>query len=191
MPAPPRLLEKSPDIIRAELAGFPIAAVGAALRFREDGGAASLGALVWEMLAFYRPKTHTAALGTLPPETRFREELGIDSLTLTEMVFKLDDCSACRSSDDFRHGLRAKARVQPDRRGAEIAVERAAALRLDGQPVVALGLQQFETRHRRFAEIERRAARIVAGREAAHAQVGGGPHGQRLLRPRARSLGRG
>ena len=91
MPVPPRLLEKSPDAIRAELAGFPPAAVGAVLRFREAGDDASLGALVLAMLAFYRPKTHTAALGSLPPETRFREELGIDSLTLTEMVFKLDE----------------------------------------------------------------------------------------------------
>ena len=91
MPVPPRLLEKSPDVIRAELAGFPAAAVGAVLRFREDGAAASLGALVLAMLAFYRPKTHTGALDALPPETRFREELGIDTLTLTEMVFKLDE----------------------------------------------------------------------------------------------------
>ncbi len=91
MPAPPRLLEKSPDAIRAELTGFPAAAVGAVLRFREAGDDASLGTLVLAMLAFYRPKTHTAALGSLPPETRFREELGIDSLTLTEMVFKLDE----------------------------------------------------------------------------------------------------
>ncbi len=91
MPVPPRLLEKSPDAIRAELTGFPAAAIGAVLGFREKGDDASLGALVLAMLAFYRPKTHTDALGSLPPETRFREELGIDSLTLTEMVFKLDE----------------------------------------------------------------------------------------------------
>ena len=37
MPVPSRLLEKSPDVIRAELTGFPAAAVESALRFRELG----------------------------------------------------------------------------------------------------------------------------------------------------------
>ena len=49
------------------------------------------GRWCWRCSRFYRPKTHTATLDTLPLETRFREELGIDSLTLTEMVFKLDE----------------------------------------------------------------------------------------------------
>ena len=91
MPAPLRLFEKSPDAIRGELAGFPGPAIEAALRFRESGLADDLHALVLRMLAFYRPKNRTDPVDALVPETRFREELGIDSLTLTEMVFKLDE----------------------------------------------------------------------------------------------------
>ena len=91
MPAPLHLTEKTPDLIRADLAGFPAAAVDAALRFREDGAPGSLEAMVLGMLAYYRPSNRTEPLDAMPPETRFREELGIDSLTLAEMVFKLDE----------------------------------------------------------------------------------------------------
>ncbi len=44
---------------------------------------------------------------------------------------------------------------------AKLAVERAASLGLDRETVVLLRIQQFESRHGRGTETERRAARIV------------------------------
>lgn len=83
--------EKSPAAIRAELAGFPLTAVDAALRFRTSGNAVDFHAMILAQIAFYRPGDRTEPLDSLPPETRFRDELGLDSLTLTEMVFKFDE----------------------------------------------------------------------------------------------------
>jgi hypothetical protein len=58
-----------------------------------------------------------------------------------------------------------------DGRAAELAVERAAALRLHGQAVVLVDVQQLEARHRRARQIERRAARVVERVETAVAQI--------------------
>jgi len=90
-PAAIAFLAKSPAAIRTDLAGFPPAAIEAALRFRESSSPGDFSALILAMIAFYRPGGASKPIESFPPETRFREELGLDSLTLTEMVFKLDE----------------------------------------------------------------------------------------------------
>jgi acyl carrier protein len=91
MPGPLRFFEKSPDQIRLELAGFPALAVEAALRFRALRRLEDLDQIIAGSIALYRPKASQFPLEALSGETRLREELGLDSLTLTEMVFKFDE----------------------------------------------------------------------------------------------------
>jgi len=90
MAAPKKLQEKSPEEIRGELIGFPAPAVDAALAFRETGAIEPLEELVLGVVEFYLPQRRAHPLRGLPPTTRFVEDLGVDSLTLAELAFKLD-----------------------------------------------------------------------------------------------------
>ena len=83
------LIDKTPEEIRCELRGFPSAALAAALTFRLEPTTAHLEAFIVGVIGFYLPKSLTPP--DWLPATRFREDLGIDSLTLTELVFKLDE----------------------------------------------------------------------------------------------------
>jgi len=82
---------KSAAEIRIELAGFPPDSVEAALRFREEENFAHLEAFLVGALAIYLPKGCACPRSPLPPETLLREDLGLDSLSLVEMAFKLDE----------------------------------------------------------------------------------------------------
>jgi acyl carrier protein len=91
MPGPLFFFEKSPDQIRVELAGFPAEAVDAALRFRGERRFADLDDAVTASMRLYVPRGSPFPYNTLSAQTRLREDLGIDSLSLTEMVFKFDE----------------------------------------------------------------------------------------------------
>ena len=56
--------------------------------------------------------------------------------------------------DHAAHWLHLEARRNPDRRAAELAIEWTSALRLHGEAVVLLDVEQLEARHRRIGEIE-------------------------------------
>lgn len=90
MAAPSPFFEKSPDEIRSELVGFPAMTVEAALRFRETRLASDLDTVIVGTIALYDPKS-CKPFDVLSPDTRLREELGLDSLTLIEMAFKFDE----------------------------------------------------------------------------------------------------
>lgn len=91
MPLPPAFLAKSEARIRVELTGFPPAAVEAALRLRDGGPGDALRALLPGMIAFHLPRGQPAPPEPLPDERRLREDLGLDSLALTEMAFKFEE----------------------------------------------------------------------------------------------------
>jgi acyl carrier protein len=85
------LREKSEEQVRDQLRGFPPEAVGAVLRLRENFAAGDLDAALRYILAYYLPKARACSLENVPPETRLREDLGVDSLTMAEAAFKLDE----------------------------------------------------------------------------------------------------
>jgi acyl carrier protein len=91
MPVPAPLLEKSPDDIREELAGFPQATIDAVLRFREVGGVGALGDVILLVIEDYLPREKQQPLAGLPESTRLSDELGADSLLLAEVAFKLEE----------------------------------------------------------------------------------------------------
>src|SRR5438132_10188384 len=63
--------------------------------------------------------------------------------------------------DHAGHRLYFEARRNPDRRAAEFAIEWTPALRLHGEAVVLLDVEQLEARHRRIGEIEAERTRVI------------------------------
>ena len=91
MPVTQNFASKSPAQVTGELQGFAPSCVDAALRYRESGEFDDFCAMLPGMIAFHLPSG-----AALPPEVltdglRLNQDLGLDSLALTEMAFKLDD----------------------------------------------------------------------------------------------------
>lgn len=73
------------------LRGFPADAVRAVERLAAEPTLGALDAAVRAVLEFYLPRSSRRSLAEAPGTTRLREDLGVDSLTLAEAVFKWDD----------------------------------------------------------------------------------------------------
>jgi acyl carrier protein len=84
-------LAKSEARLREELVGFNATTVEAVLRLRECGTTESLRAVLPGMIAFHLPRSKRPPPEPLPDEMRLREDIGLDSLALTEMAFKLEE----------------------------------------------------------------------------------------------------
>lgn len=91
MPAPTTLKLKSCAQIKNELLGFPPSCIEAALRYRDDGQFDSLIAMLPGMIEFHLPKGTAKPPSALSDELRLCQDLGLDSLALAEMAFKMDD----------------------------------------------------------------------------------------------------
>ncbi len=85
------LSHRQPEEIRAMLAGFPSTTVDAVLRLRDHPDADALECAVLKVTEFYLPKAAAKSLTGQPETARLREDLGIDSLTLAEAAFKIDE----------------------------------------------------------------------------------------------------
>ena len=85
------LSAKSEDDIRTELRGFPASAVEAVLALRGDFSADRLRAALLGVLEFYLPKSAARSLAGVPDTARLSEDMGVDSLSLAEAAFKLDE----------------------------------------------------------------------------------------------------
>ena len=85
------LSSKSEDDIRTELRGFPASAVEAVLALRGDFSADRLRAALLGVLEFYLPKSAARSLAGVPDTARLSEDMGVDSLSLAEAAFKLDE----------------------------------------------------------------------------------------------------
>ncbi len=85
------LSAKSEEEIRTELRGFPASAVTAVLALREEFTAGNLHAALLGVLEFYLPKSAARSLAEVPDTARLSEDMGVDSLSLAEAAFKLDE----------------------------------------------------------------------------------------------------
>jgi acyl carrier protein len=83
--------EKSAETLRHDLRGFPEWGVQAVLDFQASRSVADFSAAVLGVLEFYLPKAVEKNLRDLPDSTRLREDLGVDSLSMTEAAFKLEE----------------------------------------------------------------------------------------------------
>ncbi len=87
-------------------------------RFQAGGDPADLDSVLLAILEDYIPRTPALPLAALPGSTRLVEDLGFDSLAITEVVFFTEDLFALnitneeiiqvRSLDDLRGFLRRK-----------------------------------------------------------------------------------
>ncbi len=82
---------KSAGQISDELLGFPPSCRAAALRYHEQGDFDDLSAMLPGFIAFHLPSGTAHPPEPLADTLRLQEDLGLDSLALTEMAFKLED----------------------------------------------------------------------------------------------------
>jgi acyl carrier protein len=91
MPATAEFATKSPTQIAEELLGFEPSCIAAALRYRESGEFDDFSAMLPAIIAFHLPRGAARPPAVLTDGMRLNQDLGLDSLALTEMAFKLDD----------------------------------------------------------------------------------------------------
>ena len=82
---------KDAELLRHDLRGFPAWGLAATLRFQESHAVEDFNEAVLGVLEFYLPKALEQDLRAFPASTRLREELGVDSLSMTEAAFKLEE----------------------------------------------------------------------------------------------------
>jgi len=91
MPLPFAFLHKPDEQLRRDLAGLPETVVAAALRLRESERIEDLEAMLPGIIAYHLPPGAAALPDPLPLGHRLREDMGLDSLALSEMAFKFDE----------------------------------------------------------------------------------------------------
>src|SRR5580693_9582400 len=67
------------------------ATIEAAIRYREKGDADAIPTIVFGILDRYQPATATVKLSQANENTRLIEDLGLDSLTLLEIVLSIEE----------------------------------------------------------------------------------------------------
>ncbi len=88
---PPRFAARSVEEIRDDLWGFSDSCIAAALRFQATGAPEALFAMLPGLIEFHLPGGAAKLPGKLADEHRLKQDLGLDSLSLTEMAFKMDE----------------------------------------------------------------------------------------------------
>ncbi|HEX2861579.1 MAG TPA: acyl carrier protein [Lacunisphaera sp.] len=104
---------------------LPPEARAAFQQFQAAGDPASLDPVILSILNDYIPLTPATPLAELPGTTRLIEDLGFDSLAITEVVFFAEDLfninitneeiMQVRTLDDLRGFIRAKVSDRPGR----------------------------------------------------------------------------
>ena len=94
-------------------------------RFQTGGETAALDPVIFAILADFIPRAPATPLAKLPGETRLIDDLGFDSLAITEVVFFTEDLFGInitndeiiqvRTLADLRGFIHAKVAVRPAR----------------------------------------------------------------------------
>jgi len=111
--------ERPPAATRESRANRLIAEAQAAFqRYRDGGDPAELDGVVMAMLRDHTPRRNYSVLGNLQGGMRLSDDLGLDSLAVTEMVFFAEDLfriritnqeiAEVRTVDDLRLFIRRK-----------------------------------------------------------------------------------
>lgn len=100
---------------------LPAAARAAFRRFQDGGNPAELDPVIFAILQDYIPRDSAVPLADLPGSTRLIDDLGFDSMAITEVVFFTEDLFGInitneeivqvRSLDDLRGFIRGKVAV--------------------------------------------------------------------------------
>lgn len=82
---------KSDSELRASLKGFSAECLESAFCFRKEGSFENLSRMLPGMIAFHLPRKAPPPPSPLEDHIRLSEDLGLDSLALAEMAFKMDE----------------------------------------------------------------------------------------------------
>jgi acyl carrier protein len=91
MSVPVRYQTLSAEAIREQLRGFPVETVEAALQFQSEGSLASFKRMLPGFIEFHLPRGTPKPPAVLEDHLRLNQDLGLDSLALSEMAFKFDE----------------------------------------------------------------------------------------------------
>ena len=104
---------------------LPAEARAAFQRFQKEGDPAGLDPVILAILEDFIPRSPATPLAELPGDTRLIDDLGFDSLAITEVVFFTEDLFGItisneeivqvRTLDDLRGFIRRKVDVRPAR----------------------------------------------------------------------------
>ena len=86
--------------IRHLLRGFPGSAISGALALRSGARIADFEACLFGILVFYRPHGTGAPDGAPSGTARLHEDLGLDSLSMSEAMFKIEDLFQIRVDNE-------------------------------------------------------------------------------------------
>lgn len=86
---------------------LPEPAQAAFRAFQANGDAAALDPLIFAVLEYYAPRPPGRPMAELPGGSRLIDDLGFDSLSLTELVFFFEDLFEIRISNDEIHAVRS------------------------------------------------------------------------------------
>jgi len=113
----PAAATAAPDV-EEKLRHLPEPARAAFRRFRAGGQPADLDAVLCAILEDFIPRRPAPTLASYPGDTRLIEDLGFDSLAITEIIFFAEDLFGIsisneeilqvRTLDDLRHFIRRK-----------------------------------------------------------------------------------
>ena len=122
-PGPGPLAHLEESEIRHLLRGFPRSAISGALALRTGTRIADFEACLFGILVFYRPQGTDAPEGAPSGKARLHEDLGLDSLSMSEAMFKIEDLfdisvdngelSAIKTITDARRLLSRKFNSRP------------------------------------------------------------------------------
>jgi acyl carrier protein len=116
--------------------------VEAAIRFREDGDASAVPAIVYGILERYQPATAPVPLAGANEETRLVEDLGLDSLTLLEIVLSIEEVLKLRIENEELKGIRTIGQLNKFLRDKISGVKPAAPVKQYSREHIALVLPQ-------------------------------------------------
>lgn len=91
IPSPPAAPASADPDSALPLVGLDPATVDAILRFRRSPGRETLRQMLPGLVAFHLPRGAVPPPDSLSDEMRLAEDLGLDSLALSEMTFKLEE----------------------------------------------------------------------------------------------------
>lgn len=114
----------------------------AAIRFREDGDASAVPAIVYGILDRYQPATAPVRLGAANEETRLIEDLGLDSLTLLEIVLSIEEVLKLRIENEELKSIRTLGQLNKFLQEKISGVKPAQAVKQYNREDIALVLPQ-------------------------------------------------
>jgi acyl carrier protein len=88
---PSKFAARTREEVHADLWGFPKSCIDAAVRFHSTGAPDALIAMLPGMIEFHLPSGAVKPSADLKDDHRLKQDLGLDSLSLTEMAFKMDE----------------------------------------------------------------------------------------------------